>query len=132
MQEQTSPYASRNSITRLRGVGGTKNKRKKKVRFAIDSSDRDQTWAPSVTSPGTRQRSTQEQPSETEIKAAPADGQSSKQDALASGSKLFKSKGGAVDIPTTPEQGAGKGFAAEDNQANSTAASKTHNQRADI
>jgi hypothetical protein len=127
MQEQMRPYANRNSIKRLSGVGGTKYKGKKKVLFAIDS-DHDQKWAPSAT----RKQSTQEQPAEAEIKAPPADGRSSKQDALASGSKLFKSKGGAAGIPTTPEQGAGKGFAAEDNQANSTAASKTHNQRADI
>jgi hypothetical protein len=128
MQEQMRPYAKRNSIKRLSGAGGTKNKGKKKALFAIDSSDHDQKWAPSAT----RKRSTQEQSAEAEINAPPADGRSSKQDAIASGSKLFKVKGGAADIPTTPEQGAGKAFAAEDNQANSTAASKTHNQRADI
>jgi hypothetical protein len=132
MQEQMRPYANRDSTKRLSGVGGTKNKCKKKALFAIDSSDRDQKWAPSATI----KQSTQEQSAEAEITAPPADGRSSKQDALASGSKLCKARGGAADIPTiyTPEQGAGKAFAAEDNQATSTAEAvgKTHNQRADI
>jgi hypothetical protein len=130
VHKQMSHYANRDSITRLSGVGGTKRKGKKEVLFAIGSSDRDQVWAPSAT----KQRSTtQEQPAETEIKAHPADGRSSKQDAPASGAKLFKAKGGAANnIPLTPEQGAGKAFVSEDNQAKSTAVSKTHNQRADI
>jgi hypothetical protein len=133
-QEQRSPHANRgaifllNSGGRRASVGGIKKKGEKKVLFAIDSSDRDQTWAPSAT----KQRSPQEQSAETERKAPPADGRFSKQDTPASGAKLFKVKGGAADIPTTPEQGAGKAFAAEDNPANSTAVGKTHNQRADI
>jgi hypothetical protein len=129
VHKQMSHYAKRDSITRLSSVGGTKKKGKKEVLFAIGSSDRDQVWAPSAT----KQRSTtQDQPAETEIKAPPADSRSSKQDAPASGAKLFKAKGGAANIPLTPEQGAGKAFVSEDNQVNSTAVSKTHNQRADI
>jgi hypothetical protein len=69
MQDQMSPYANRDSIARLSRVGGTKNKGEKKVMFAIGSSDRDRTWAPTAA----RQRPTQEQPAETEIDALSAD-----------------------------------------------------------
>jgi hypothetical protein len=110
IQEQMSPYANRESITRPSHVGGTKTKGKKKVLFAMDSGDRDQTWAPSAP----KQRSTKEQPAETAIQSFPADGlvgcssseapQPSK-GAPASGAKLFKVKGGAAkQAPTAKEQ----------------------------
>jgi hypothetical protein len=64
MQEQMSPYANRDSVTRLSRVGG-KNKGGKKVLFAIDSSNGDQTSVHSAT----KERSIQGQSVSTEISA---------------------------------------------------------------
>jgi hypothetical protein len=109
MQDQMSPYASRDSIARLSRVGGTKNKGEKKVMFTIGSSDRDRTWAPTAA----RQRPTQEKPAETEIEALSADARGapalemlrpSKADAPTSGAKLYKVKEGAAKQASTAKE----------------------------